>query len=158
MGDNIGYAIGRYGGYTLVRRYGAKVRLDEAKLKVGMLVFDRHGGKVVFFGRFVSVLRTYAAFLAGVNQMRYPRFLVFNAAAGSFGRRYTPSASTSPAARSAAYEAPSTSRSEPPRRSSWSRSSFGCATTRSAWRPRQSSAYPGPLDEHVNRHRPSVDT
>jgi len=45
-----------------------------------MYVFDRHGGKVVFFGRFVSVLRTYAAFLAGTTRMRWPRFLVWNAA------------------------------------------------------------------------------
>ncbi|HEY5244221.1 MAG TPA: VTT domain-containing protein, partial [Acidimicrobiales bacterium] len=41
-----------------------------------------HGGKVVFFGRFVSVLRTYAAFLAGTTRMHYRRFLVFNAAGG----------------------------------------------------------------------------
>jgi membrane protein DedA with SNARE-associated domain len=82
IGDNIGFAIGFFGGYRLVRRYGSKVRLDEAKLKVGKLVFDRHGGKVVFFGRFISLLRTYAAFLAGVNHMTYWRFLTFNAAGG----------------------------------------------------------------------------
>ena len=82
IGDNIGYAIGRFGGYRVLHRYGSKIRLDEAKLKVGMLVFDRHGGKVVFFGRFVSILRTYAAFLAGANQMTYPRFLAFNATGG----------------------------------------------------------------------------
>jgi membrane protein DedA with SNARE-associated domain len=82
IGDNIGYAVGHFGGYPLLRRYGSRIRLDEAKLKVGKLVFDRHGGKVVFFGRFVSLLRTYAAFLAGVNHMRYWRFLTFNAAGG----------------------------------------------------------------------------
>ncbi|MDE3070584.1 MAG: DedA family protein [Acidobacteriota bacterium] len=82
FGDNVGFGIGHYGGYRLLRRYGSKVRLDGAKLKVGKLMFDRHGGKVVFFGRFVSVLRTYAAFLAGVNHMRYGRFLAFNAAGG----------------------------------------------------------------------------
>lgn len=82
VGDNIGFAIGHWGGYRLLRRYGSKIRLDEAKLKVGRLVFDRHGGKVVFFGRFVSILRTYAAFLAGTNRMRYLPFLAFNAAGG----------------------------------------------------------------------------
>jgi membrane protein DedA with SNARE-associated domain len=82
IGDNIGYAVGHYGGYPLLRRYGSRIRLDETKLKVGKLVFDRHGGKVVFFGRFVSVLRTYAAFLAGVNHMAYGRFFAFNAAGG----------------------------------------------------------------------------
>jgi membrane protein DedA with SNARE-associated domain len=82
IGDNVGFAIGHWGGYALLRRYGSKVRLDEAKVKVGRLIFDRHGGKVVFFGRFVSILRTYAAFLAGTNRMRYARFLAFNAAGG----------------------------------------------------------------------------
>ena len=51
-------------------------------MKVGRYVFDRHGGKVVFFGRFVSVLRTYAAFLAGTNRMHWRKFLVYNAAGG----------------------------------------------------------------------------
>src|SRR5579884_4230269 len=79
VGDNLGFGIGHWGGFRLLRRYGSKVRLNEAKLKVGKLVFERHGGKVVFFGRFVSILRTYAAFLAGTNRMGWPRFLAFNA-------------------------------------------------------------------------------
>jgi membrane protein DedA with SNARE-associated domain len=78
-GDNIGYLIGRQGGYRLARRYGPKVRLDERKLKIIRYLSDRYGGKVVFFGRFVSVLRTYAAFLAGANRMRWRRFLAANA-------------------------------------------------------------------------------
>jgi membrane protein DedA with SNARE-associated domain len=82
IGDNIGFAVGHWGGYRLLRRYGPKVRLNEAKLKVGRLIFERHGGKVVFFGRFVSILRTYAAFLAGTNRMHWLRFLAFNAAGG----------------------------------------------------------------------------
>jgi membrane protein DedA with SNARE-associated domain len=45
-------------------------------------LFLKHGGKVVFFGRFVAVLRAWAAFLAGTNRMRWPRFLLFNAAGG----------------------------------------------------------------------------
>jgi membrane protein DedA with SNARE-associated domain len=82
VGDNIGFGIGHWAGYRILVRYGSKIRLDEAKLKVGRLIFDRHGGKVVFFGRFVSILRTYAAFLAGTNRMPYWRFLGFNAAGG----------------------------------------------------------------------------
>ena len=82
VGDNIGYAIGYWGGYRLLVRYGPKIHISEAKLKVGRLVFEEHGGKVVFFGRFVSILRTYAAFLAGTNRMNYGRFFVFNAAGG----------------------------------------------------------------------------
>jgi membrane protein DedA with SNARE-associated domain len=82
IGDNIGFMIGHKGGYRLLRRYGHVVRLDESKIKVARYIFDRHGGKVVFFGRFVSVLRTYAAFLAGTSRMRWPKFLAYNAAGG----------------------------------------------------------------------------
>lgn len=83
LGDNIGFAIGRYGGARLLLRYGSKIHLDEPKLKAGVWVFRRHGGKVVFLGRFVSILRTYAAFLAGTNRMDWPRFLAYNAAGGA---------------------------------------------------------------------------
>ncbi len=82
IGDNIGYSIGRYGGAKLLLRYGHKVHLHEGRLKIGIWLFRRHGGKVVFWGRFVSILRTWAAFLAGANHMEWRRFLVFNAAGG----------------------------------------------------------------------------
>jgi membrane protein DedA with SNARE-associated domain len=82
IGDNIGYAVGRRKGLRLLVRHGAKIRIKESHLKVARYMFDRHGGKVVFFGRFVAVLRTYAAFLAGVGQMHWRRFLAFNAAGG----------------------------------------------------------------------------
>ena len=82
VGDNIGFWIGDKGGYRLARRYGTKVRLDERKLKVARYLFDRHGAKVVFFGRLVSVLRTYAAFLAGTSKMRWRKFLPANASGG----------------------------------------------------------------------------
>lgn len=80
VGDNIGFSIGRYGGARLLLRHGHRIGLHEGRLKIGIWLFRRHGGKVVFWGRFVSVLRTYAAFLAGTNRMAWPRFLVFNAA------------------------------------------------------------------------------
>jgi membrane protein DedA with SNARE-associated domain len=82
IGDNIGFGLGHWGGYRLLRRYGRYVRFDERRLKIGRYVFQRHGGKVVFIGRFIAVLRTYAAFLAGTNRMSWRRFLVFNAAGG----------------------------------------------------------------------------
>src|SRR5215471_6574416 len=82
LGDNLGFWVGREGGYRLLRRYGRYIRLEERRLKLGQYVFLKHGGKVVFFGRFVAVLRAWAAFLAGTNRMRWPRFLVFNAAGG----------------------------------------------------------------------------
>lgn len=82
IGDNIGFWIGDKGGYRLLRRYGHYVRADPTKIKIGRLIFDRHGPKVVFFGRFVSVLRTYAAFLSGTMKMRWRRFLPWNATGG----------------------------------------------------------------------------
>src|SRR5205823_3501297 len=93
LGDNIGFSIGRYGGARLLVRHGQKIRVHEGRLKIGIWLFRRHGGKVVFWGRFVSVLRTYAAFLAGTNRMAWPRFLFFNAAgaivwATAFGVAY----------------------------------------------------------------------
>jgi membrane protein DedA with SNARE-associated domain len=80
VGDNIGFSIGRYGGARMLLRYGHRFGLHEGRLKIGIWLFRRHGGKVVFWGRFVSVLRTWAAFLAGANHMEWPRFLAFNAA------------------------------------------------------------------------------
>ncbi len=81
-GDNGGYWLGQHGGSRLVRRYGHWVRLDARKLKVGRYLFARHGGKIVFIGRFITALRTYAALFAGLNAMRHSRFLVINASAG----------------------------------------------------------------------------
>jgi membrane protein DedA with SNARE-associated domain len=83
LGDNIGFSIGRYGGAKLLLRHGHRIHLHEARLRIGIWLFRRHGGKVVFWGRFVSILRTWAAFLAGTNQMPWDRFLVFNAAGGT---------------------------------------------------------------------------
>ena len=82
LGDNIGFWVGREGGFRLLRRYGRYIHLNESRLKVGLYLFREHGGKVVFFGRFVAVLRAWAAFLAGTNRMPWPRFLLFNALGG----------------------------------------------------------------------------
>src|SRR5882724_5473733 len=77
-----GYWIGRTGGLALVQRYGRVWRLDEAKLDRASDFFRRHGGKAVFFGRFVALLRMWAALLAGVARMRYGRFALYTVAGG----------------------------------------------------------------------------
>ena len=82
LGDNLGYLAGREGGFRLLRRYGHYVRLNDRKLKLAVYLFDQHGPKVVFLGRFVAVLRTWAAIVAGSVRMRWVPFLVFNAAGG----------------------------------------------------------------------------
>jgi membrane protein DedA with SNARE-associated domain len=82
LGDNLGFWIGREGGYRLVRRYGRYIGFNERRVKLGLYLFRTQGGKIVFFGRFVAVLRAWAAFLAGVNRMQWGRFLLFNALGG----------------------------------------------------------------------------
>jgi membrane protein DedA with SNARE-associated domain len=83
LGDNVGFLAGRQGGYLLLRRYGRYVGLDERRLKLGRYLFLRHGGKVVFWGRFIAVLRVWAAFLAGTHRMPWRRFLLYNMAGGA---------------------------------------------------------------------------
>jgi len=82
IGDNCGYWVGREFGFRIAYRYGRYVNLDERRLKLGQYLFLKHGGKIVFFGRFVAVLRAFAAFLAGVNRFNWERFFFFNAAGG----------------------------------------------------------------------------
>ena len=82
IGDNCGYWVGREFGFPLLYRYGHYIHLDERRLKLGQYLFLKHGGKVVFFGRFVAVLRAFAAFLAGVNRYNWEEFFLYNAAGG----------------------------------------------------------------------------
>lgn len=82
MGDNLGFLAGKTGGKALVTRYGRYVFLSSARMAQAEAFFARHGSKTVFFGRFISVLRAWGAFLAGVNQMKWHTFLIYNAAGG----------------------------------------------------------------------------
>ncbi len=82
LGDNCGYWVGREFGFPIAYRFGRFIRLDERRLKLGQYLFLKHGGTIVFFGRFVAVLRAFAAFLAGVNHFNWERFFFFNAAGG----------------------------------------------------------------------------
>ncbi len=81
IGDNLGFLIGRVGGYRFLRRYGGSIGLDESKLKLGEYLVGRYGTRLVFFGRFIAVLRIFAAFLAGADRMPWRRFALTNAAA-----------------------------------------------------------------------------
>ncbi len=80
-GNVVGYYVGLKGGFRLVKRYGPKVHLDEHKLKIGRYVLDTQGWKVVLVGRFVAVLRTYLAFMAGTLEMRKLEFFSASTAA-----------------------------------------------------------------------------
>jgi len=82
IGDSIGYWIGRRFGFPILYRYGPYVGLGEPRLKLGQYLFQRYGGGIVFFGRFVALLRMFAALLAGVNQFPWGQFLFFNVSGG----------------------------------------------------------------------------
>jgi membrane protein DedA with SNARE-associated domain len=82
IGDNIGYWIGRTGGRALLERWGPVRRYSERALPPGERFFAKHGGKTVFIGRFVAVLRVTAAWLAGITHMSWWRFFLWNAAGG----------------------------------------------------------------------------
>jgi membrane protein DedA with SNARE-associated domain len=82
VGDNLGYCIGKRYAYALLIRYGHHIGMSTQRIKLGQYLFREHGALVVFVGRFVALLRILAAFLAGVNRMRWRNFLVANAAGG----------------------------------------------------------------------------
>jgi membrane protein DedA with SNARE-associated domain len=83
IGDNLGYwLIGRKGGRALFERNRWLKRWADTAIPRAEGLIRRHGGKVVFFGRFVALLRFTAAWVAGLGQMPWWRFLFWNAAGG----------------------------------------------------------------------------
>ncbi len=81
-GDQIGYVIGRWIGLPALTRWGGRVGLTEERFELGRYLFHHYGGRIVFFGRFVAFLRTFAALLAGANRMEWRTFLVWNGLGG----------------------------------------------------------------------------
>ena len=79
IGDNIGYAIGHFGGRRLVLRWGKYVFLTEERLDKAERFFEHHGGKVVTVARFIEGLRQANGIVAGISEMPWRRFLAFNA-------------------------------------------------------------------------------
>jgi membrane protein DedA with SNARE-associated domain len=83
IGDNLGYwLIGRLGGRALFRRWRWLNQYAERVLPRAERLMRNHGGKTVFFGRFVTVLRYTAAWVAGLANMPWWKFLFWNAAGG----------------------------------------------------------------------------
>jgi len=82
LGDNLGYWTARRGGRALLGRYSLTRGYAQRYLPRGERFFARHGGKTVFIGRFVAVLRVTAAWIAGLSHMRWWGFLAWNAAGG----------------------------------------------------------------------------
>lgn len=78
LGDNIGFAIGNYGGRPLVERWGKYVMLTPERLDKAHKFFNRHGGKIVIIARFIEGLRQLNGIIAGISEMRWHKFLLFN--------------------------------------------------------------------------------
>lgn len=82
VGDNVGFWAGREFGEPLLEKWGHLVGLDARKRMLGRYLFAHYGGSIVFFGRFIALLRAFAALLAGANGLAPWRFFVFNALGG----------------------------------------------------------------------------
>jgi membrane protein DedA with SNARE-associated domain len=82
VGDNIGYAIGRRVGREVLEAPGPFEKHRKRLTKVGDHFFERWGSRAVFFGRWVSIARVVVAWMAGINEMSFPRFFFWNALGG----------------------------------------------------------------------------
>jgi membrane-associated protein len=78
VGDNIGFALGHYGGRPLFARYMHLFHVSPRALMRGERVFQRYGAATVFFARFIAGLRVINGPLAGVLRMRWNQFTWFN--------------------------------------------------------------------------------
>lgn len=75
-GDNTNYFIGRFIGHKV---YEKNYRLIKRKyLDQTHAFYAKHGGKTLIIARFMPIIRTFAPFVAGVGEMRYPRFFTFS--------------------------------------------------------------------------------
>jgi membrane protein DedA with SNARE-associated domain len=79
VGDNIGFAIGHFGGRPLVQRFGRYIFLTPERLERAENFFNRHGGKVITIARFIEGLRQANGILSGIIGMHWAKFLGFNA-------------------------------------------------------------------------------
>jgi len=78
LGDNLGYALGHYGGRPLLERYGSFFRVPHRVIPRGERLFQRYGAAAILFARFVFGMRVIAGPLAGVLRMHWKKFAIFN--------------------------------------------------------------------------------
>jgi len=77
LGDGIGFLLGNTIGYSLFKNTNSRIFRREY-LDRTHAFYERHGGKTIIYAKFVPIIRTFAAFIAGVGKMQYTRFLAFN--------------------------------------------------------------------------------
>jgi membrane-associated protein len=81
LGDSTGYLLGRQTGPRIFSRPDSRLFKQEYVTRTRRF-YDRYGGKTIVLARFVPIVRTFAAFVAGVSQMPYLRFLPFSLCGG----------------------------------------------------------------------------
>lgn len=77
LGDAVNYTIGRYFGHKLFANKDSKIFRQDYLQKTHAF-YEKHGGKTIILARFVPIVRTFAPFVAGMAEMSYHRFLMFN--------------------------------------------------------------------------------
>ena len=77
VGGILGYWIGIKGGLPLVVRYGAYVGVRRSHIERTHAFFERNGAKTILFGRFIAILRTWAAVVAGAASMSFTKFVIY---------------------------------------------------------------------------------
>jgi membrane protein DedA with SNARE-associated domain len=82
VGDNVGYLLGRHFGRDVLEARGPMQGHRRRALQAGDRFFKRHGAKTVFFGRWIALIRVATAWLAGINEMPFATFFVWNAFGG----------------------------------------------------------------------------
>jgi membrane protein DedA with SNARE-associated domain len=82
IGDNVGYWIGREFGRGFLQRYAIVKRFSDRVIPRAERFFNKHGGKAVFFARFIAGLRVAGAWIAGFSKMTWWRFFAWNAIGG----------------------------------------------------------------------------
>jgi membrane protein DedA with SNARE-associated domain len=78
LGDNIGFAIGHFGGRPLVERFGRYILLTPERIDKATAFFERHGGKIIIVARFIEGLRQANGIIAGISGLHWAKFIVFN--------------------------------------------------------------------------------
>lgn len=83
IGDNTNYWIGRYFGPKVFKRENAKI-LNKKHLETTQRFYEKHGGKMILFARFLPIIRTFAPFVAGIGKMKYRNFVFYSATGNIF--------------------------------------------------------------------------
>jgi membrane protein DedA with SNARE-associated domain len=82
IGDNLGYLLGRRFGREVLEAPGPFQQRRRRMITAGDRFFDKHGPKAVFLARWIALVRFAAAWLAGINEMRFVEFFLWNALGG----------------------------------------------------------------------------